>query len=74
MVEWSKDSSPEQLIHRRYNKASAMVDMLKRMIGERELTKKRKERLLSLLSEAEAAKEAARQALEEVGIQYLQCR
>ncbi len=44
MAEWSRDSSREQLIHRRYNKASASVEMLKRMIGEHEVTKKRKER------------------------------
>lgn len=68
MVQWSRAASPEQLLHKRYNDASASVDMLQRMIKEREASKLRIDHLQVLLRDAEAKKEAARAALEKTGV------
>ena len=68
MVEWSRTANAEQLLHKRYNDASASVDMLKRMIKEREASKRRIDHLQILLRDAEAKKEAARAALEKAGV------
>lgn len=74
MVNWSRAKSPEQLLHKRYNDASASVDMLKRMIKEREASKLRIDHLQILLRDAEAKKEAARAALDKAGVTNFHAR
>jgi hypothetical protein len=74
MVEWSRTTSADQLLHKRYNDASASVDMLKRMIKEREARKLRIDHLQVLLRDAEAKKEAARAALDKAGVKDLHSR